>query len=182
MDNSKRLRQLKEEVTRLRAEVERLSIDAVTGIAGRGVLDRELVTSFARTKRTDRPMAVAILDLDHFKAVNDGFGHLIGDEILYLVAQTSRGFVRDADLIARFGGEEFVLVFNEADPAGVSIACEKIRSAIESLDRPGCPRVTVSIGWAMQTGEDARASDILKRADAALYSAKDGGRNRVKEA
>lgn len=181
MDETKRIDQLEEEVARLRDEVERLSIDAVTGIPGRGVLDRELATSFARTNRTDRPMAVAILDLDHFKAVNDDFGHLIGDEILHLVAKTAEGFVRDADAIGRFGGEEFVMIFNDADPAGVATACEKVRAAVESLNHSDFPAVTVSIGWAMQTGDDASASDILKRADAALYIAKDGGRNVVKE-
>ncbi len=171
--------QLKEEVVRLRAEVERLSIDSVTGIAGRGVLDRAMVTSFARAKRSKHPMGVLMIDIDHFKAVNDDFGHPVGDMILNLVAKTLECFTRGTDTLGRFGGEEFAVVVDDANPVGLAVLAGSMRHAVDAVNLPGYPMVTVSIGWAIQTPADGNAANILKRADAAMYVAKANGRNRV---
>jgi len=167
------------EIARLKAEIERLSVDAVTGIAGRGVLDRELDNSFARSKRSYRPMAVLMVDADNFKSVNDDFGHDVGDRVLRYVAETLKSGTRRVDSIGRYGGEEFVVVIENTTPAGVAAMAENMRLLVESSNLPGYPLVTVSIGWSIQEHFDTCATDILKRADAAMYAAKAGGRNRV---
>jgi len=171
--------QLKEEVARLNAEVERLSIDAVTGIAGRGVFDRSMVTSFARSKRAGQPMGVLMIDVDHFKAVNDEFGHQVGDRILRDIAMALGYHARGTDVLARFGGEEFAAVIDDANPVGLAILAGNMRRKVDALNLLGYPLVTVSIGYSLQTPDDANAADILKRADAAMYAAKANGRNRV---
>ncbi len=174
-----RIDELEYEIGRLSGENERLSTDAVTGISGRGVLDRAMDTDFARARRYGRTLALVMIDIDHFKAVNDTHGHRVGDDVLFHVAQTIRAFVRGSDTLARYGGEEFAMVLDGSSPKGVELVCERIRDAIERLVVSGCPRVTISIGWSLQEETDENAAQILQRADAALYVAKANGRNRV---
>jgi diguanylate cyclase (GGDEF)-like protein len=141
-------------------------------------LDREL----ARSQRHGRPLALALLDLDHFKAVNDKHGHLAGDMVLRQLATLIRTAVRKDELLARYGGEEFALVLPEADPMQAIRACERVRQVIETHafvhDGQRIP-VTVSVGLATTGGDVASVEDLFAIADRKLYEAKIGGRNRV---
>ena len=170
---------LREENKRLRAEVERLSIDAVTGIAGRGVFDRAMVTGYARAKRSSHPMGILMIDIDHFKHVNDVFGHQAGDRVLRDMAVALGYHIRGTDVLARYGGEEFAVVVDDANPVGLAILAENMRRKVEAMNRLSYPMVSVSIGWAIEEASDGEAASILKRADAAMYVAKANGRNRV---
>ena len=176
----KRINELEEEVARLTGECERLSTDAVTGLSGRGVLERAMRTEFARGQRFGRKTAIVMIDIDLFKKVNDTHGHQIGDEVLWTVGQTLRTFVRGSDTLSRYGGEEFAIILDGSNPEGAALVCERIRDGIERLRATGCPPVTVSIGWAIENTTDTSAAQILHRADLALYAAKDAGRNCVR--
>ncbi len=151
--------------------------DALTSLPNRRVFDETL----GMWASGGVPFALATLDIDHFKNVNDTCSHQVGDEVLARVAQTIAGAVRDRDLAARYGGEEFVLLIADADAASASVVCERIRTSIARLlwDVP-VPngQVTVSIGLTVWDGE-ASTELLLARSDAALYAAKGGGRNRT---
>jgi len=168
--------------SRLLVELERETReDSLTGLANRRRLDQRLADEFDRAVRYDRPLTVAIADLDHFKAVNDRYTHAAGDAVLKTVARILTAAVRHTDLVARYGGEEFVLLLVETGPDAAQAACEKVRLAIANHDwssvRPGL-ELTASVGWCADTSmPDAQA--MLAAADAALYRAKAAGRNRV---
>ncbi|TDH39130.1 PleD family two-component system response regulator [Pseudohoeflea suaedae] len=173
--------QLRESLT---MSVEMAVTDPLTGLNNRRYLDTHLQTLFDRSKRRGRPLSVIIADIDHFKAVNDTYGHEGGDDILRDFAQRVRGAVRGADLACRFGGEEFVIVMPDTpdDIAGQvaerlreSVANQAFRIAATGQD----VTVTASIGIATLEAGDSDAAGMLRRADKALYAAKDGGRNRV---
>lgn len=170
--------QLRRQVEQLRAEVQRLSVDAVTGVAGRGVFDRALQVEHARSSRTRRQLGVMMLDIDHFKRVNDQHGHAIGDQVLRSVAQAAALHVRASDTFARYGGEEFVALIDGTTRTGLIALAERIRHSV-AADRYPLPQVTISIGVAF-IETDEPAEDGIKRADLALYQAKDAGRNQVK--
>lgn len=151
--------------------------DTLTGVLNRGsllkLLDKELLSKGGA-------LCLALLDLDHFKEVNDRYGHLVGDRVLERFASQARLFVRDGDLIGRYGGEEFVIVFRNTDCDEAHAGVERIRSAIAVLDwsdlAPGI-RLTVSAGFTeYRDGESA--IELLRRADTAMYAAKHQGRNR----
>ena len=124
-----------------------------------------------------------VVDVDHFKRVNDTHGHAIGDEVIRHVAAVLRGGVRTSDVVARYGGEEFCAVLREADLEGATILAERLRTAIEAVDVPIGERslkVTASIGIAtFEAGDEVAPDSMFRRADAALYRAKQNGRNRV---
>jgi diguanylate cyclase (GGDEF)-like protein len=125
---------------------------------------------------------VLVVDVDHFKAVNDEHGHAVGDAVLIELVGLVRGLLRAEDLLARIGGEEFAAVLPEIDQAGAERAAQRIRrrvAAREFLDRTEGLRLTVSIGVARCQIEDETPDESLKRADDALYAAKAAGRNRV---
>ncbi len=166
-------------IAELEARVQELSLDAVTGVWGRGVLDHALGTAFARSRRSGRHLGVLMIDIDHFKAVNDEHGHPVGDAVLRRVAQTIASQLRDADTLARYGGEEFCVLTEKATPDGLLVLGHRVRLAVEALDTPGSPRVTISIGAAVTIAGDRDESTLIERADAALYFAKSTGRNRV---
>lgn len=170
---------LKEENARLQAQVATLSVDAVTGLPGRGVFDAMLETEFARARRMRSPMSILMVDIDHFKQVNDAFGHQKGDTTLRAVAQTLMRLTRASDICARYGGEEFVMILLSSGDKGTGMVAESLRLAVEHLQCPGGIAVTISIGWAIQSECDERSEEIIKRADDALYQAKSRGRNRV---
>ena len=163
--------------------LEQLSVtDGLTGLNNRTRLGTILAEQFALFRRHRRPFAVVMLDLDHFTALNDTFGHLAGDRMLQQVAGVLKGCVRSVDHVARYGGEEFAAVLVEATLRGALDTAERIRASIEASqivvdDRP--ISVTVSLGVARSRDIDARPEDVLARADDALYEAKRGGRNRV---
>jgi diguanylate cyclase (GGDEF)-like protein len=172
-------------VARLRAshgELHELSItDSLTGLANRKHLMETLEAEIERCRRYHRPLAIAMVDIDHFKRFNDTFGHLAGDEVLRRLAAIFRASLRSADFAARYGGEEFLIVLPETDAATAAEIAERIRArvAAESAQRDAVsPRITVSAGIA-EAGEDENLEILIHKADAALYRAKEGGRDRV---
>jgi len=158
-------------------------IDPLTGLPNRAAWTEQVEREMLDWQENGGHLAMAILDLDHFKRINDSYGHLAGDKVLKIVADQLRKRLRARDFIARFGGEEFVLLLPQTPPAAAAQVAEALRAAIEA-----CPFhfkgervvITTSIGLsAFRTGE--RGDQVLKRADAALYRAKDQGRNRVEQ-
>ncbi len=161
--------------------------DGLTGMANRRHLDRVLEREWTRAQRYNRELAVIMVDIDHFKAYNDRFGHLTGDDCLRQVARTlADGVKRGADLVARFGGEEFCILLPETNAAAAMALAEHLRRRVEDLrlshpDSPVAPVVTVSLGVATavpRAGSDP--SELLERADLALYQAKKLGRNQCR--
>ncbi|MSR14298.1 MAG: GGDEF domain-containing protein [Gammaproteobacteria bacterium] len=179
-----RLAELESDVANLRHELEEQHtlrlIDPLTGVYNRlGYLDG-IAREYARWKRQGGALSLAIFDLDHFKQVNDRFGHAAGDKVLTSFAALLRKHVRGSDLICRFGGEEFVLLMPETELEGAALLCEKLRKVLADRqfrfkDTP--VPVTISCGYAMFRGEDS-VDEVFERADSALYRAKDLGRNR----
>lgn len=155
--------------------------DALTGLANRRRLDQRLSDEFALALRHERPLAVAIADLDHFKAVNDRFSHAVGDAALRAIARLLSSQVRHTDLVARFGGEEFVIVLVQSDLDAALRVCEKLRAAVANhawtAIHPGLA-LTLSIGVCADTTVAAH-DRMLAMADRNLYRAKAAGRNRV---
>jgi diguanylate cyclase (GGDEF)-like protein len=162
--------------------------DALTGLLNRKTFDDAFMSTLlgpeaqsvdedART-RTPRHFWLAVLDVDNFKSINDRFGHLIGDEVLLLLARLMRSVLRFDDQIFRFGGEEFVVLLAAAKEADVAAVLERLRAQVELFEFPQVSRVTVSMGFS-----DVRTSDMptaaFDRADRAVYHAKASGRNRV---
>jgi diguanylate cyclase (GGDEF)-like protein len=159
----------------------RATIDPLTRLPNRAQLDEGLARLMEQSRNDGTPLALMYLDLDHFKAINDRFGHAAGDRCLALVSAILRRHVRPADLVARYGGEEFVIVLEGAGHARASQAAEALRAAVadarvehEGLVIP----VAASIGLTDLRPDDSM-EELLKRADEALYRAKQGGRNRV---
>jgi diguanylate cyclase (GGDEF)-like protein len=155
--------------------------DALTGLANRRRLDQRLADEFALALRHSRPLAVAIADLDHFKAVNDRYSHAIGDAVLRALAKLLTAQIRHTDLVARFGGEEFVLVLAQTDSDAALRVCEKLRLAVANHPwdtiQPGLA-ITLSIGLCADTSLPGHER-MLAIADRNLYRAKASGRNRV---
>ncbi|PYC00593.1 deoxyribonuclease [Pseudomonas protegens] len=165
-------------------ELARLAaVDALTGLANRRTLDQVMNNEWARARRTNQPLSLLMVDVDHFKSFNDRFGHPLGDQALRAVAQnigTCAG--RPADLAARYGGEEFAIVLPETDSAGAAVLAERIRASIAALppvSEQATP-LTVSIGINTWSGNpDISLDQWVSDADKALYQAKYSGRNRV---
>ena len=145
------------------------------------LLDEELERR--RDRRSRSSLAVLLLDLDHFKQVNDSHGHAAGDQVLRQFVATVHGSRRGEDAFGRLGGEEFLLMLNGSDAGGARHLAERIRQAVEATEfrvhAESSLRLTVSIGCAHALPDDRRSADLLERADRALYEAKRGGRNRV---
>ena len=136
-----------------------------------------------RSQRSGRTLLLAQLDIDHFKAINDTHGHAVGDLALQAFADTATAHLRAGDVLARWGGEEFVLLLSNTTPEAATELLERVRCAIETHRMPlpqsaGTVGMTVSIGWAQHAGAEA-LEQTLERADQALYDAKRQGRNRV---
>ncbi len=157
--------------------------DELTGLLNRRAFDESIATAYARLKRHGETTALVALDIDHFKRVNDTYGHGAGDEVLTAVARTVLNSVRSIDGVFRCGGEEFSVLLPGADTTAAQVTAERIRAAVEGLivnagDTP--LRVTVSLGIAMATTTaNGQPVELQKRADLALYRAKESGRNRV---
>jgi diguanylate cyclase len=156
-------------------------LDPLTSLPNRAGLNERLEALISQRATEEAPAQVAIMDLDHFKSINDNYGHLAGDRVLKIVADQLRRQLREGDFLARFGGEEFVALFPQSTPEDAQAVLEQMRQAIEA-----CPFhfkgmrivVTVSIGTAALRSKEL-AQTALKRADEALYRAKDTGRNRI---
>jgi diguanylate cyclase (GGDEF)-like protein/PAS domain S-box-containing protein len=156
-------------------------LDTVTGVGNRRFAELELDARIGALDRHGWALGVAFVDIDHFKAVNDTHGHAVGDAVLRLVAQTLKHALRSADTVARWGGEELVLLLADPGTGGLGGLCERLGRLVASAQvmHEGEPvKVTVSIGATLaRAGE--RAGDVVARADRLMYASKDTGRNRV---
>lgn len=169
---------------------ESATFEGLTGLYRREAVLEILDREWSRSIRYDRPLSIALADLDRFKWINDRHGHLAGDLVLQRVAAELKAHLRETDFIGRFGGEEFLIVLPETQLEGATRLAEKIRERIEALEiliDSGEPlRVTLSMGVAgraeVKGDGKTRARPLLSAADAALYSAKRNGRNRVEAA
>jgi diguanylate cyclase (GGDEF)-like protein len=166
----------------LHEEARRLSVtDALTGLWNYRYFTMTVGKEIERATRFNRPLALLLLDLDHFKLVNDVYGHQRGDAVLVELAARVRTQVREVDTVARYGGEEFVVVLPETDAQGAALAAERIRSAVQRrpFGEPGDPPldITVSVGAAVYPLHGSSATTLVGRADEALYAAKRGGRD-----
>jgi len=160
----------------------RATTDPLTGLLNRAAFEERARAELARAGRTGRGLAVAMLDLDHFKSFNDRYGHPAGDGALMAVARAIARTVRGIDAAGRYGGEEFIVLFVEADVEAALPALERVRAAVAALGPPRIARtITVSAGVAVHQGlfEKTSFESLVARADAALYAAKKAGRNRV---
>jgi len=153
--------------------------DELTGLANRLAANELLQIEFAALRRGGRQYAVLIFDIDHFKGVNDSFGHGVGDEVLRQVAQVLLGDLRHNDFLARYGGEEFLAVLADTNLASASVVADKIRAAVAAMPHPVAGSISVSIGLAMARPEDPDERAAVDLADANLYAAKQSGRNKV---
>ncbi|VAW79884.1 hypothetical protein MNBD_GAMMA14-1513, partial [hydrothermal vent metagenome] len=182
------LKERADEIDLLRTELDRVRQEAVrdplTGLANRRAFDERLAESLDDSLRQLRKICLLMIDIDHFKKINDEHGHQIGDKILQFVASVLKKNFKGKDLVARFGGDEFAVIVENAPIAGVRKVAETIREQVSesTLKRTdtGEPlgTVTISIGYDCLKPDD-KPGDVLMRADKALYSAKQNGRNRV---
>jgi diguanylate cyclase (GGDEF)-like protein len=158
----------------------RAATDSLTGLPNRRAVQDALKRTIAQAGRTLSPMAVLLLDLDHFKAINDTFGHDRGDAVLSAVGDVLARALRTSDFVGRNGGEEFIALLPDTGVEGALEAAGKLRRAIERLTVPGIDRpVTASVGAAVYPHTAADAESLLRLADRALYAAKAKGRNRA---
>ncbi|MEJ0009932.1 MAG: diguanylate cyclase [Alphaproteobacteria bacterium] len=173
---------LRENLAKATSESER---DFLTGCHNRKAFDKRLIEAMREANEKESALTLLMLDIDHFKRFNDNYGHLIGDEVLKIVARTLTDSVKGMDTVARYGGEEFVVILPRTPVGGGMIVAEQVRKSIagKELKRRGTGElygiITVSVGVAaFRHGQDTPQS-LTKRADEALYRSKKGGRNRV---
>ena len=186
------MKQAKEQAEKLAGELHRANTklqdmafrDALTGLYNHRFFQEAMETELERVKRYQRELSLIIFDVDHFKKINDTYGHPAGDRVLAAIAKMAKACVRDADILARYGGEEFTVILPETDFAGAAAVAERLRTNIEMLDicvSGVSIKVTVSVGYTsyrygvMVKGKEA----IIGLADKALYIAKQNGRNKV---
>ena len=164
-----------------RAAIQTALRDSLTGTGNRIAMDQALGREVELARRNLMPLSILMLDLDHFKRINDQYGHSHGDEALRTVAMAIKGSLRNVDMVFRFGGEEFLALLSNTSSAGAIQVGERLRHAVEDLqftvDGQPVP-LSISLGCAsLAAGEGV--DDLLRRADAALYAAKRDGRNRL---
>lgn len=153
--------------------------DHLTGLANRRRFERQLEREVARTRRFGRPFCLLMLDIDHFKRVNDTHGHDVGDDVLRRLANTLQAGTRGIDMASRIGGEEFAVLLTETDfDHGMEVA-ERLRQAVRATEIPAAGFVTVSVGLAEFNASTPDARSLFAAADSALYEAKRAGRDRV---
>jgi diguanylate cyclase (GGDEF)-like protein len=155
--------------------------DGLTGVHNRRFFDETLAQEIKRSERSGAPVALMMLDIDHFKRYNDRFGHQAGDEALRAVAQAVAREIRSVDFVARYGGEEFAVIMPATEGHAAAAVAERVRRAVESrnLRAPEGGPVTVSIGVAVYPEAGGDGPGLVAAADGALYAAKGDGRNRV---
>lgn len=179
-----KIKALQDELRQKNAALEQLvRVDALTGLHNRRSLEEQLRQEFLRAERYKTTATLAMVDVDHFKRVNDAFGHPVGDRALAAVAEALQHSARVQDVVARYGGEEFCILMPHTDAHGAALAAERHRTAVASMPpvaEPGPERLTVSIGIAEFPRPDVHGVEAwVALADAALYRAKQEGRNRV---
>lgn len=156
--------------------------DQLTGLFNRRVMMRHMDKEYARFQRSGERFSMLMLDIDHFKRINDTYGHGVGDQVLLGLAKILTSCTRQADTLARTGGEEFMLLMPMTDPAGGLRQAQRLCDAVanaEILTDEGALRITISVGVASAVPGEPSDDRLISRADAALYRAKEGGRNRV---
>jgi diguanylate cyclase (GGDEF)-like protein len=161
----------------------RATTDALTGIDNRATIQQKLEQAMARADRNHHQVALLMLDIDHFKQVNDTHGHQMGDRVLEKVATVLDHSKRINDAVGRYGGEEFAIVLENTGDAGGRLVADRIRKHISDLPLRGASgtfRVTVSVGLAIYPGNGGTSEELIQRADSALYQAKNNGRNQVR--
>jgi len=179
---AQRARDMQEQLLTREHELEAMAYhDELTGVANRRFAVRQLHALLSRARRHDQELSVILLDADRFKALNDRHGHGAGDEVLRGLADRLRSRVRQEDVVARFGGEEFLVILPDTGDSGAATAAEDLRAAVAaqpfSVGRFALP-VTVSAGWATWRGEPLER--FVARADRGLYAAKEAGRDCVR--
>ncbi|HXP97046.1 MAG TPA: diguanylate cyclase [Telmatospirillum sp.] len=184
LENRANLRRAYAQLAEREAELDRLAhSDPLTGAANRRHFFVVGASEWTRAKRHGRALSVLMIDVDHFKAVNDTHGHGVGDETLKSLTVALRSALRDCDLMARVGGEEFAVLLAEIDLAAAQVVAERLRLKAAELVVPngngGHLSVTISIGAASLCSDDLSLDDVVRRADRSLYVAKTGGRNQV---
>ena len=174
---------LRTELRRRTEELDRMSrTDHLTGLHNRRHLDESLQVVLASSRRHAFPVSVLLVDVDHFKAVNDVHGHEAGDAVLQAVAQALRQAVRADDVLGRWGGEEFLVLSQHTEVEGARVLADRLRAAVGRVRVAvpgGAIAVTVSVGAATASGPAAGVDDVLRAADAQLYAAKAAGRDRA---
>lgn len=154
-------------------------VDELTGLINRRKLTEQANILVAHAKRRCESIAILLIDIDHFKAVNDSFGHLKGDQVLHELGKVLRTQGRESDIVARYGGEEFVILLPGSDEAGARVAADRFHGAINQIS-VGNQFLTVSIGGSVAYNDPHLSFEkLFKAADAALYKAKSGGRNQT---
>ena len=189
VEKNRELDRANKELARRREELLTLSrTDALTGLFNRRYFEERLNEEFTRSRRYGSPLSLVMLDIDHFKRINDTFEHPFGDRVLKAVAQTACSRLREVDLMARYGGEELIALLPETSPVDALRVCERVREAIASLglEHPGADghvqevRLTASLGVATVPAANLTSAEaLLMAADTSLYAAKGAGRNRV---
>lgn len=165
--------------TMLHQEVERIAtIDNLTGVYNRHKFEELFTLESERSRRFSHPLSMILIDIDHFKAVNDTYGHDVGDAVLKRLAEIVQESIRKIDIFARWGGEEFLVLSPNTDLENIQILAEKLRKAVEGADFPEIGEITISLGVSTFEKEDTFL-ELFKRADQGLYSAKQNGRNRI---
>lgn len=162
-------------------EKSRSETDSLTELPNRGAYDKRILEEIERWSRNPEPLCLAVIDIDHFKSINDKYGHAVGDKTLQIVSKALKKSFRTTDFVARFGGEEFACLMVNTDPNEVMVPLEKVRKAIESIPfviKKDRLNITVSIGVSALKAADDSLS-VFERADKALYQAKQTGRNKI---
>lgn len=155
--------------------------DSLTGLTNHGAWKDQLAMSFIISQNSQRPSTLALIDVDHFKSINDTHGHMVGDNVLREISRILTANLRTTDLAGRYGGDEFCVILPDTGPVHATQILERLRTAVETLHDPRHPalKLTLSIGVATRTPDLTDADMWLNEADKALYAAKHNGRNRV---
>lgn len=158
--------------------------DPLTSLGNRLAMNAAVRREVSRANRHDSPLSILMIDIDHFKSINDNHGHAAGDKVIASVAEVLKNTAREADNAFRYGGEEFVVLLDGTDAEGAAVAAERIRSSVAKIQPDNLQlhnAVTVSVGCATMH-KDESVNDLTERADSAMYLAKSGGRNCVRAA
>ncbi|WP_342630727.1 GGDEF domain-containing protein [Marinobacter alkaliphilus] len=173
----------KRALERANEQLAKLSMtDRLTGLLNRGTWENLVDAEYERYRRYGQATSLVMFDIDHFKPVNDNYGHLAGDEVIRHTAQTTRNNIRQSDSAGRYGGEEFGIILPETDAENARLICERIRESIEKSTvetSAGNITYTISMGIAQLTDEPENYMQWMQKADEALYAAKESGRNKV---
>ncbi|OJS99887.1 GGDEF domain-containing protein [Marinobacter nauticus] len=173
----------KRALERANEQLAKLSMtDRLTGLLNRGTWENLVDAEYERYRRYGQATSLVMFDIDHFKPVNDNYGHLAGDEVIRHTAKVTRNSIRQSDSAGRYGGEEFGIILPETDAENARLICERIRESIEKSTMEtsaGNITYTISMGIAQLTDEPENYMQWMQKADEALYAAKESGRNRV---